>query len=184
MLKKGFTLVELLIVIAILGIIAVGLIVAIDPIEQVNRATDSSRRSLATDLMNAFNRHYASKNFSAACPDATCANFLDSLSDTTPVAVSTLTTVNTNLQTVGETKTATSYTSHQQSPNVVVSLANTTPASAASIVVCWQPLSKGQKSNANVADPNSTVYNNVGVLQTAAQCPATTTNTCFQCVRQ
>lgn len=182
--RQGFTLVELLVVIAILGIIAVGLIVAIDPIEQVNRASDSSRRALATDVMNSFNRYYASKNYSAACPDSACASYVDSLSTTTPVAVSTLTTVNTDLNTAGETKSATSYSAHQQAANVVASLANTSTANAATIVLCWQPRSKGQKSNANVADPNSTVFNNLGVLQTAATCPATSANTCYQCVKQ
>lgn len=184
MLKKGFTLVELLVVIAILGIIAVGLIVAIDPIEQVNRATDSSRRSLATDVMNSFNRFYATKNYSAACPDSTCATFLNSLSTTGAVGVDTLTTVNTNLNTAGEVKSTTTYTGHQQAANVVASLANVTNPAAATIVLCWQPVSKGQKSNANIADPNSTVFNNLGVLQTAAACPATTANTCYQCVKQ
>lgn len=185
MLKKGFTLIELLVVIAILGIIAVGLIVAIDPIEQINRASDSSRRSLATDITNTFNRFFAQKNYSAACADSTCATYSNSLSTTTPVAVSTLTTVNTDLNTSGETKSATSYTGHQQATNVVASLANTTPTTAATIVLCWRPASKGQKSNANIADPNSTVYDNLGVLQTTAgTCPATTANTCYQCVKQ
>lgn len=184
MLKKGFTLVELLVVIAILGIIAVGLIVAIDPIEQVNRASDSSRRSLATDVSNSFNRFFATKNYSGACPDAACATFLNGLNTTTVVPVSALTTVNTNLTTAGETKSATAYTGHQQAPNVSASLANTTTPSAATIVLCWLPLSKGQKSNANVADPNSSVFNNLGVLQTAAACPATAANTCYQCVMQ
>lgn len=184
MFKKGFTLVELLVVIAILGIIAVGLIVAIDPIEQINRATDSSRRSLATDIMNSFNRFYASKNYSAACPNTACASYSNSLSTTTPVTIATLTTVNTDMNTAGEVKSATAYTSHSQAANLYASLANTTVANAATVVLCWQPQSKGQKSNASTTDLNSTVFNNLGVLQSAATCPATTANTCYQCVKQ
>lgn len=182
--KRGFTLVELLVVIAILGIIAVGLIVAIDPIEQINRASDSSRRSLATDVMNSFNRFYASKNYSAACPDSACATYLNGLSTTTSVDVSALTTVNTNLNSAGETKSANSYTGHQQAANVKATLANTATANAATVVLCWQPKSKGQRSNANVADPNSTVFDGIGALQTALACPADNTNTCYQCVKQ
>lgn len=184
MLTKGFTLVELLVVIAILGIITVGLVVAIDPSEIVNRATDSSRQSLATDIMNSFNRHYATRSYSAACPDSTCSTFLNSLSSTATVDVSTLTGVNANLNISGEVKSATAYTGHQQAGNVKASLANVSNPAAATIVLCWQPLSKAQKSNAAISDPNSTVFNSLGVLQTAEACPATTANTCYQCVKQ
>ena len=39
--QKGFTLVELLVVIAVLGILSVGLIVTINPIDKLNSASDS-----------------------------------------------------------------------------------------------------------------------------------------------
>ena len=39
--SKGFTLIELLIDIAILGILAAGVLVAIDPVDKINQANDS-----------------------------------------------------------------------------------------------------------------------------------------------
>ena len=39
--KKAFTLVELLIVIAIIGILAIGILIALDPVEQTRKASDA-----------------------------------------------------------------------------------------------------------------------------------------------
>lgn len=58
----GFTLVELLIVIAILGVIALIVIAAINPIEQANRARDTGMKSDASQLLSAMDRYFAVKN--------------------------------------------------------------------------------------------------------------------------
>jgi prepilin-type N-terminal cleavage/methylation domain-containing protein len=60
-LKKqlGFTMIELLIVIAILGILAVAVLSAINPIEQINRGRDTGSRSDAEQLISAIDRFYA-----------------------------------------------------------------------------------------------------------------------------
>ena len=44
-LQLGFTMIELLIVITILGILAVAVLSAINPIEQINRGRDTGRQS-------------------------------------------------------------------------------------------------------------------------------------------
>lgn len=55
----GFTLVELLIVIGILGAIALIVIAAINPIEQLNRARDTRFRSDSGQLVSAVDRYFA-----------------------------------------------------------------------------------------------------------------------------
>ena len=57
----GFTLVELLIVIALLAIIALIVIAAINPIEQANRARDTGMKSDASQLVSAIDRYFAAK---------------------------------------------------------------------------------------------------------------------------
>jgi len=57
-LAQGFTLVELLIVIALLGVIATIVIAAINPIEQANRAADAGMKADASQVVSALQRYY------------------------------------------------------------------------------------------------------------------------------
>lgn len=60
LLNKGFTMIELLIVIAVLGVLAVAVLSAINPIEQINRGRDTGSRSDAEQLLSAIDRYYTS----------------------------------------------------------------------------------------------------------------------------
>jgi len=60
--KKGFTLVELLIVIGLLGAIALIVIAAINPIEQANRARDTRLKADASQLISAIDRYFATQS--------------------------------------------------------------------------------------------------------------------------
>ena len=55
---KGFTLVELLIVIALIAILSVAVLATINPIEQSNKAKDSTIQNDAAEVMNAYERYY------------------------------------------------------------------------------------------------------------------------------
>jgi prepilin-type N-terminal cleavage/methylation domain-containing protein len=57
-LAQGFTLVELLIVIALLGVIATIVIAAINPIEQANRAADAGMKADSSQIVSAIQRYY------------------------------------------------------------------------------------------------------------------------------
>lgn len=61
--KLGFTMIELLIVIAVLGILAVAVLAAINPIEQINRGRDTGSRSDSEQLLSAVDRFYASQGY-------------------------------------------------------------------------------------------------------------------------
>lgn len=55
----GFTMIELLIVITILGILAVAVLSAINPIEQINRGRDTSYQSDSEQMISAIERYNA-----------------------------------------------------------------------------------------------------------------------------
>lgn len=54
---------ELLIVIGVLGILAAGLLAAIDPFEQLKKARDTNNRSAALELLSASQRYYANHGY-------------------------------------------------------------------------------------------------------------------------
>lgn len=57
----GFTLIELLIVIAVLGVLAAVVLVAIDPLEQINRGKDAGRKTTLGQLSKAVQAYYTSR---------------------------------------------------------------------------------------------------------------------------
>ena len=57
---KGFTLVELLIVIAIIGVLAGVVLIAINPVEQLAKTRDAGRISTVTQLGHAVQAYYTS----------------------------------------------------------------------------------------------------------------------------
>lgn len=60
--SEGFTLVELLIVIGLLGAIALIVIAAINPIEQANRARDTRFKADSAQLISTIDRYFAARS--------------------------------------------------------------------------------------------------------------------------
>ncbi|MBP9818205.1 type II secretion system protein [Candidatus Shapirobacteria bacterium] len=60
--SEGFTLVELLIVIALIAILSVAVLATINPIEQTNKARDSKFKNDSAEVLSAYERYYASTN--------------------------------------------------------------------------------------------------------------------------
>jgi len=193
-LKKGFTLIELLIVIAILGLLAVSLIVAIDPVEQINRANDSAKRQLATNALSGMQRYFANKQFSPNCNPATsaCTGLQIPLNTPTLLNATGFANINAALNVAGETNSTTSFSGNTQASNVYAVFKYPTGSTSNSDVtpsLCWRPSSKAQKTSADQSDINSTIWQlnlTTGDITqgSAAQCPATASNTCYQCIQQ
>lgn len=55
----GFTMIELLVVISVIGVLAVAVLSSINPIEQINKGRDTRTRSDAAQLINAVDRYFS-----------------------------------------------------------------------------------------------------------------------------
>lgn len=80
--SKAFTLIELLIVIAVLGILATGVLVAINPVKKVNEAKDANVKSDINQIVNGLQAYFTSQNpptYPATLLTLTTANELKSL---------------------------------------------------------------------------------------------------------
>ncbi len=85
--QLGFTMIELLIVITILGILAVAVLSAINPIEQINRGRDTGRQSDAEQLLSAIDRYNAFQGYFPWQIDANDPNIAIMDADGYPVPV-------------------------------------------------------------------------------------------------
>lgn len=59
--QNAFTLVELLIVIALIAILSVAVLATINPIEQSNKAKDATVQNDSAEVLNAYERYYAAQ---------------------------------------------------------------------------------------------------------------------------
>lgn len=175
---KGFTLIELLVVIGILGILAAGLLAAIDPLEQFRKGADTNKKSTSLELVNALTRYYAvhgAMPWAAAGGDVNCnAGITD-----TPAAVqvsglgaaSSFGPCIDVLYNEGELK-KTFATQFQILTKLYVT--QTAPSPSVTAAVCFDPESKSESSRPETKysqDP------------TGAACDPTTTTTCYWCAQ-
>jgi len=167
--QKGFTLVELLIVIALLGALAIGLIGALDPFEQLKKGTDTGTRDLVNQVQTAVLRYYATTN---KMPWTNTEGFTAvTLND------SNLTLGVTNMAAAGEVKSNFTDIYKNKLSQVFVTY---DPGGTGSVTVkvCYKPESKSFQVEAN------TKYDMSGLELSSTFCKSGTgTNVCYWCVQ-
>ncbi len=162
-LTRGFTLVELLIVIGLLGAIALIVIAAINPIEQANRARDARFKADGGQLISAIERYYAAHSAfpwegcaAVGCTTASDDEFAFLMAGSEAVglcgsscSVPGLLIDNDELKTefLGR-DWATAITADKQ---IMIGKAGT---SASSVYACFIPLSKSERDKAAKAVPS------------------------------
>lgn len=169
--KKAFTLIELLIVIALLGALAVGLLAALDPFEQLKKGTDTGTRNTVSEVQGAVIRYYALKGWMPWCTGSgvdDCDN-----PTSTSLSGSPMDTAISNIIDTAELKV--NFT--ELASNNLGKIFVTGTESIAS--VCFRPVSKSFR-----CDPN-TKYNQDGTLHdplTDCTTNCGTQITCYWCV--
>lgn len=162
----GFTMIELLIVISILGFLAVAVLAAINPIEQINRGKDTGSRSDAEQLLSAMDRFYSSNGYyiwqtgvndpntatgangvSAAAPGTTTVSFFTTTpptdAGTTPCTWEEKLTTTVTAGCPGANELKTSFTSRIMDPtNYNTLIVYNRGTQGDSTYVCFKPKSK------------------------------------------
>jgi len=146
--KKGFTLIELLVVLGILGILAAALLAAINPVEQLNKAQDTSLKNTATQFQEGVVQYYSTHNdLPWDGTDPTVPNCYPSGGGTlTGIGLDQLTPCIDDLVADGDLKA--SFKDAANLKYVFVTNPNPeTPTLASSTVSCFAPKSASQKSD-------------------------------------
>ena len=148
--QAGFTMIELLVVISIIGVLAVAVLASINPIEQINKGSDTRVRSDAAQMANAIDRYFAvHEEFPWNTQDPTTyPNFYDAfehlLADwggASDVWVDLLTTT-------AEVKQGFVNRVRDDARTYLFKTGGTAVDSTASVYVCFQPRSKAFQQEA------------------------------------
>jgi prepilin-type N-terminal cleavage/methylation domain-containing protein len=124
--QKGFTLVELLIVISLIAILSVAVLSTINPIEQANKARDSRTQNDAAEVMNAYERYFATsqaypwETFTGGTP-ITNASAVGLRSDTYGFGICSGQGTDAALRASAAVARATSCASNDTVPNLLIS---------------------------------------------------------------
>lgn len=141
---KGFTLIELLVVLGILGILAAALLAAINPVEQLNKAQDTSMQNTATQFQSGIVQYYSTHNdFPWDTAGANC--YPAGGGTLAQVPLSNLGTCIQDLVTDGDLKA--SFETATNLKSVYVTNPNPQTGNASDTISCFEPQSASQQSN-------------------------------------
>lgn len=203
-LVRGFTLVELLIVIGLLGAIALIVIAAINPIEQANKARDARFRADASQLLSAIERYYASNSqfpWAVGCQGAGCSDPSLAFTFTLPsdplvgLCATSACSAGGTLVTSDELKTE--FLSRDWAHATVSTssiMIGKAAGSSSSVYACFVPLAKASKDaalpsakNGNVNRVRTISFTSGAVVPDQGGCTNSTTDNwatsgCYVCV--
>lgn len=177
--QQGFTLVELLVVIGILGVLVAALLATLDPLEQIRKGNDSARLSIAREYQQAYTRYYANTGYFpwdnpvAVTGCTTPGTDAPSTSASDDNILSSFTNCNAALVAAGELKSANIPANVNAAPNqLTITTDDIGGGVSGKVVTCFSPASKAQKAVAN--------NNKLGAACTAG---VGNPNGCFICVQ-
>lgn len=163
--KKGFTLIELIIVIAIIGVLASVLVVALNPIEQSNKSRDVAAKAALKSIHDLAIRFYYKTGYMPWC-DSTALNTCNAISltndaDGVPIGNALLDDMATNLTAEKETP---SDFRNNLSGTLKEDIIISTTDSHDNFTLCFNP-----KSATYEADSTNVWTNAVGSADTCVQ---------------
>lgn len=167
-LTAGFTLIEILIVISILGILAVLLLATIDPVEQLKKGQDTQTREVMVEFFNSITRYYGIHGNTPWITDANC----NTAAGSNPLEVQllTLTDCLTALANDGELKSNITSATTALS-NIFIT------GNSSSVTSCFNPQSKSVSN-----DPNTIYTKSGGTPATLCVSQGGTNNNCYYCL--
>ena len=142
--KKGFTLIEVLVVIAIIGILAAAVLAILDPIEQIKKTRDNTTKNTAQELLQAFLRYNSAFGTLPWTDTTPCANNIDL---TTAMSVSALQPCIDKIIKAGELKQ--SFLSQLGDTANKMYVFQTDASDQTALLVCFRPESKSVRLEKN-----------------------------------
>ena len=183
----GFTLVELLIVIGLLGAIALIVISAINPIEQSNRARDTRFKADGGQLISAIDRYYTGSNdfpwmVDSALTVDSAFGYITASDTTVGICDATGNCGDGVLLTSQELKSEFKNRDFVKAtkPEEMIYIGKDGDANA-SVYACFVPLSKSFRSKA-IADSKVWTIATDGTKATTTSCDTTWATTCYVCI--